>query len=369
MSVSVAAAVARSKQAALERAAQKEAEAIEAAALLERKKEQEAAEERKRKELRRLLVPGSEKKAYAELELCPTRLLSEVDDEGMTPLHRAGAAGLVSVVEGILRRKDLDRKKATGGDLQGRTPLHHAVLCNGREVKAVQAMLKHCSLEAKDCDGLTPLQTAQKWGLSEAAKVLHQAEDSKRKELEAKKIKPVEVVVEVKCNPKDISFMAGINAITEGRIEDARAITANMDWRFVNQVDSQGNTVLHLASLGGHDDLCRKLLAREDFKSFDAKNKEHATALHLAAGNKHIDCVRAIIESGRFAAVNARDMLDRTALHLAALRSDALAYEVISSHKECRPGIPDRYGKSASEYAVERGLDVELAVPDPDIKL
>uniref|UniRef100_A0A7S1LTI2 Uncharacterized protein n=1 Tax=Alexandrium catenella TaxID=2925 RepID=A0A7S1LTI2_ALECA len=252
----------------------------------------------------------------------------------------------------------------------GRTPLHHAVLCAGRDVRVVEALVEHCSLEARDGEGLTPMQTAQRWGLSEAAGVLHKAEEKRKRELEAMRKKPpAEAVEEVKCNPKDISFMAGINAINEGRVEDARAITYNMDWRFVNQVDTQGNTVLHLAALKGYSDVCRILLRRRDFNSFDETNKEHATALHLATGNKHLDCIRAIVSSGRFTAVNARDMLDRTPLHLAALRSDAEAYEVISSHKDCLAGIPDRYGKSASEYAVERGLDVDLAVPEPGIEL
>jgi len=370
VAMAVAAAVARSRQAALERQAQKEALAAEANALIERAQAAQAWEQKKREELREVLQPGNDKVASKLVEKCPSKLFVEVNEDGLTAVHVAAATCCAACIEIMLRRRDLDLKLALAGDSKGRTPLHHAVLNDGQEAKAVKALLKHSKLEARDCDGLTARQTAQKWGFTEAAAALHVAEESRRRELEAKR-KKEEVVeeVEVKCNPQDITFMAGINAINEGRFDDARAITANMDWRFVNQVDTSSNTVLHLAALKGLDDVCRNLLGREDFLSCDSKNKNHATALHLAAGNKHVGCVRAIVEGGRFTAVNARDMLDRTALHLAALRSDAESYEAIASHKECRPGIPDRYGKSAAEYALERGLNVELPIPEPDIEL
>lgn len=367
MALAVKEAMARSKQEAAERKAKKEAEAAEAAALIAKAEAAEAWDRKKRAELKQVMVPNNERKAFAVVEKCPSKLFVETDDEGMTALHHAAANGLASCCEAILRRRDYDQNKVLAGDVRGRTPLHHAVLTDSKELKACRALVKQSNLEARDNEGRTPLQTAQHWGLAETAAFLHTAEATRRKELAAKiKVKDT-FPMGMKGNSKDVGYMAGIAAITEGRIDDARALMDTMP--FVNQVDSAGNTVLHLAALHGHEDLCEAILRRPDFTDYDVLNKEHATALHLAVGNRQTVCVRAIIESGRFSAVNERDLLDRTALHLAALRSDAEAYEAIVAHPECRPGIPDRYGKSAAEYAAERGMDVELPVPELEIDL
>merc|ERR1712129_58248 len=112
------------------------------------------------------------------------------------------------------------------------------------------------------------------------------------------------------------------------------------------------------AALGGHDELCSAILEREDFTTFDAVDRDRATALHLATGTRHVGCVLAIISSVRFTAVNARDMNDRTPLHLAALRADPESYEAILCHPDCCADMPDGQGRSAAEYAAERGLDV-----------
>merc|ERR1712187_668014 len=97
-----------------------------------------------------------------------------------------------------------------------------------------------------------------------------------------------------------------------------------------------------------------------DFETADAFDHHRTTALHLAAAHRHAECCYAILASERFKAVNAGDMADRTALHLAALRADMECYETILAHEKCNSALPDCHGKSAPEYAFERGIDAQV---------
>mmetsp|Transcript_110198 Transcript_110198/g.355373 ORF Transcript_110198/g.355373 Transcript_110198/m.355373 type:complete len:114 (+) Transcript_110198:769-1110(+) len=59
----------------------------------------------------------------------------------------------------------------------------------------------------------------------------------------------------------------------------------------------------------------------------------------------------------------------RTALHLAALRGNLECYEAILLHPDCHSGLPDYDGKTAPEYALERGIEADLPQTAEDIDL
>merc|ERR1711865_748486 len=107
---------------------------------------------------------------------------------------------------------------------------------------------------------------------------------------------------------------------------------------------------------------------------------DRATALHLASANRHVGCCIAIVASGRCFGVNFTDMRDQTALHLAAVRGDGECYNAILAHEGVDLSVRDYKNKLASEYAQERGLEVEapvidciddrdLNVDDPDLEV
>merc|ERR1711907_333262 len=99
-----------------------------------------------------------------------------------------------------------------------------------------------------------------------------------------------------------------------------------------------------------------------DFRNTDHLDLDRATALHLAAANRHVECCIAIVASGKCLNVNLTDMRDRTALHLAAVRGDGECYNAIMSHEGIDLGVRDYRNKLAAEYAIARGLEVQMPV-------
>mmetsp|Transcript_48582 Transcript_48582/g.77314 ORF Transcript_48582/g.77314 Transcript_48582/m.77314 type:complete len:549 (+) Transcript_48582:53-1699(+) len=164
--------------------------------------------------------------------------------------------------------------------------------------------------------------------------------------------------------PEDMGYRAGFKAVEDDRLEDALALARSSLWPFTNEVNARGWTLLHLAAFRGFEELCALMCQRKDFKGIDQPEKDFwATALHFAAGKRRPECCRAIVESGRCLDVNAKDNKGHTPLHLAALRGDKESYAAIAAHPECNPLLPDNDGKSALEYAADRGLEVDCQVP------
>eukprot|EP00435_Cladocopium_sp_Y103_P045844 s2161_g13.t1 len=164
--------------------------------------------------------------------------------------------------------------------------------------------------------------------------------------------------------PEDMGYQAGFKAVEDDRLEDALALARSSLWPFTNEVNSRGWTLLHMAAFRGLEELCALMCQRKDFKGVDRPEKDFwATALHFAAGKRRPECCRAIVESGRCLEVNAKDNKGHTPLHLAALRGDKESYAAIAAHPDCNPLLPDNDGKSALEYAADRGLEVDCHVP------
>ena len=164
--------------------------------------------------------------------------------------------------------------------------------------------------------------------------------------------------------PEDIGYQAGFKAVEENRLENALALARSSLWPFTNEVNPRGWTLLHVAAYHGLEELCAMMCQRKDFKGIDKPEKDfYATALHFAAGKRRPGCCNAIVQSGRCLDVNAKDNKGQTALHLAALRADRESYAAIAAHPDCNPLLPDNQGKSAAEYAADRGLEVDCQVP------
>ncbi|WP_257266152.1 ankyrin repeat domain-containing protein [Endozoicomonas sp. ONNA2] len=86
--------------------------------------------------------------------------------------------------------------------------------------------------------------------------------------------------------------------------------------RYINAINGQGKTPLHIAAAKGHSQCVKKLLATEGVE-VNAPDNFGLTALHLAAAGDHLETIKALVAADGVQ-VNAKDIDNWTALHLAA---------------------------------------------------
>lgn len=423
--MAVRAAVAKSRQAARERAAARAARKAEQEDKVKKAKAAEEAEFRRRNarvELGRAIHAGDDSRAAEAAALVDIELLALADREGSTPLHGAASRGLIECCSKILKRRDLRPEMLQVRDARGWTPLHCAAAAGSGSPEICSLLVDHpaCPLGAHDVQGRTALDVAREWGLAEPSEVLLHAiqpdlgrtsspkissrsskspsgspagkkkaspksspKTSRKSSPKTAKSNPKKQIVEEaqpdtlegdevsesesqSAEELDWTAKSGIHALADGRLEDVLSILGKPGWPFVNEADDHGRTLLHLGALRGIEELCTAVLDRDDFESADKFDNDRATALHLAAANRHVNACIAIVGSGRFSAVNAQDMRDQTPLHLAAVRGDEDCYNAILAHEDCDPHIRDYKRRSAPDYAVERGIDAEGQDPLDD---
>lgn len=351
-----------------------------------RAREREKEEELRRQELARIEVEKKKAKAVADLK----QALGTADDEiaaknashvsmdtlttvwedGYMALHSAASQGLFVTCETIMKRRDFQPAMLIATDNRGWTPLHLAVASadHGAEVCALIARHDKCHVGARDNEGRTAVALAQEWGFGGVKKAILEAIAERYAKVQAREVEIIEMEARKasKIGGTDGRFgpTDGLMLLKSGRIQECIALIKTV-WPFINQLDDDKNrsrTLLHWAAREGEPDVCEAVLDREDWKRTDQMDLDRATALHLAAANRHVECCIAIVASGRCQAVNQTDMRDQTALHLAAVRGDVECYNAILAHEGIDLSVRDFRDKLAAEYAIERGMDVEMPI-------
>ena len=135
----------------------------------------------------------------------------------------------------------------------------------------------------------------------------------------------------------------------------------------VNEVDIDGNTALHLASIAGNTDVVKALL--ENNADCGIGDKFDAQPLFRAAGCGHSEIVKELLETG-MADVNATDCFGRTALHGPAQTHDVSVHRyLIENHADVNIVGNDK--KTALHEACNMGriANVELLLARPGIKI
>lgn len=107
-------------------------------------------------------------------------------------------------------------------------------------------------------------------------------------------------------------------------------------------LDSQDNTVMHMAAMAGELETIRKLINRG--ARINITNKFGQTPLHLAAMDNHSAVVRLLLQAG--ADVGAQDNEGRTPLHYAAGNGSVASAEALLYFGAC-PHRQDGAGQTA----------------------
>lgn len=355
----------------LELQKRKEAEA-------KRKREIAAIEAEQKKvqawvELQQALRSGDDAAAAKSVKSVNKELFSTTTEDGTTPLHLAAASGLLECCEAMLKRKEFPIEVINARDRRGWTPLHCAAASvgNGAEVCTLLASHEACVVDLRDHEGRTAVQLAAEWGLAEGKVAITDAVEEKLAKSNMRAThtttgNPKEPTGDLETREaEDVGPGVCFKLCKQGRYEECRRIVAGV-WPFVNQIDDDRHrTLLHYAAAKGQAVLCEAILAREDFEGTDKMDLDRATALHLAAASRHVECCTAIVASSRCFGVNLQDMRDQTPLHLAAIRGDDECYNAILMHADVDLTLKDYRNRTAPDYAIERGLDVELPRNEP----
>lgn len=113
-------------------------------------------------------------------------------------------------------------------------------------------------------------------------------------------------------------------------------------------MDEQGNTLLHLAVLGGHLSAVKFLFLKG--VSLELCNRFQMTPLHLATSQGHTSVLKYLLSMG--ASVYPVDQLGRTALHIASARGAVEEVEILLQKKELHPDeLKDKLGRTALHIA------------------
>jgi ankyrin repeat protein len=229
---------------------------------------------------------------------------------GVGPLARAALRGQVPLIEKLVAKG----ARLEAADELGNTPLHLAVM--GNSYFAVEALLKAgAPILVANCDGLTPLELAEKKGFFQIARSIWQ-----------------KVPLQFTHDPTDVTSandekFALHAAVKEKRFHDLRWIVRR--GAKIDELDDDGRTPLWLAVEAGSPLMVRILL--ELGASVNVSGPDGQSPWLKAFEYCYIDELLAILlEAG--AKVDSVDKNGDTALHFAARRSKLSFIDFLLKH-------------------------------------
>ncbi|KAL0426643.1 UNVERIFIED_CONTAM: hypothetical protein Slati_2839100 [Sesamum latifolium] len=156
-------------------------------------------------------------------------------------------------------------------------------------------------------------------------------------------------------------------------MDEIREVLEKSDpaWKSADSVDSDGQSLLHLAiaqgrpelvqlllefgpdveARNGHVEVLRHLLLKG--ANVNARTKDGKTALHMAVEERRRDCARLLLANGARADIqNASD--GETPLHVASFLGDEQMVKLLL-HKGANKDVRNKSGKTAYDLAAENG--------------
>ncbi len=238
-------------------------------------------------------------------------------------IHRAAQSGRVELIQRLLK-KGVDKNQK---DIAKLTPLHYAARSGNPE--AVRTLIQAgASVKAEASDGKTPLHYAGLGGTRETAALLLAHGADPEKEDKERRI-PVAYVM----HPQ----RAGVGI----------AIAKEMK---ADYTDSRGETLLHIVSANGIDELVKHLIGRG--AKLNRKNQYGQTPLHRAAMRGHAAVVAVLLEAKADAYI--KDKNGNLPIHLACLRVEPDSFEAFI-RAGISPGVPNEKGRTCAQMLTKKG--------------
>ena len=267
------------------------------------------------------------------------------DLTGNTPLHIAIIGKSFANIKSFLNHKNIDLNIQ---NRNGNTPLHEAVM-RQVPVDVVEGLTLHksCNVSIANNAGMTPLQISADFEELNYAEV---------------------IITGGKFSHEDI-----VKA-TEGTLLLHKALLSNRPKLFfrlskflecnMNETNSAGNTILHLACITNHNKGVLKKLVQDSICDLNVCNQHGDTALHLAvySGTDVTEKVQCILQSER-CNPNITNSEGYTPLHVAVKQRDFETAVILLNHSQCNPNIQDLTGNTPLHMALASNISLPNVQP------
>ena len=251
--------------------------------------------------------------------------VNSTNECGETALHYAVAAGSIFIVKYLVEH---------GADVNSRnnhgTTILHSALSYKSKVDMVKYLVEHgAGINFKDSDGETALHTAAVNCNLEVVKYLvEQGADLYCQNKDGSTALELAVSYSSKCDLAKYLFeqSADVNSKINFQALLPVALAQDDDYHIkyfvkhganVNEMDTNGDTPLHLAILSNNLHIVKYLV--ENGSDVNGRNAVGQTALHLSASQGEFEIFRYLVKNG--SNVNGRDADGNTVLHTAVVNS------------------------------------------------